>query len=113
MLLNEHTKNGAKVYVNKDVFTIKYESDGNGNVAKVVLKDGFELPADLVIVGAGSIPNTQLAKDAGLDMDKNGGVKTNPFMQTSDNDIFAAGDIASFPLWTSGTSARIEHWVTS
>ena len=103
MLLNEHTKNGAKVLVKQDVFTLKYESDGNGNVSKVVMKDGTEHPADLVIVGAGSIPNTQIAIDAGLDMDKNGGVKTNPFMQTSDNDIFAAGDIASFPLWTSGS----------
>ena len=79
MLLHEHEKNGAKVHVNANVFKLKYEGDEEGKVKKVVLEGGEEIAADLVIVGAGIIPNTELAKDAGLDTD-NGGVKTNPFL---------------------------------
>jgi NADPH-dependent 2,4-dienoyl-CoA reductase/sulfur reductase-like enzyme len=43
----------------------------------------------------------------------NRGIKVNPFLQTSDSNIFAAGDIASFPSWTSGKNARIEHWIVA
>lgn len=91
------------MYNNRDVSKISYKAGKNGSVSSVVLDNGYELPADLVVIGAGATPNTQLAEDAGLEMDsKNKGVKTNPFLQTSDNDIFAAGDIASFPSWSSG-----------
>jgi NADPH-dependent 2,4-dienoyl-CoA reductase/sulfur reductase-like enzyme len=47
-------------------------------------------------------------------MDKKvGGIKTNPFMQTSEQDIFAVGDIASFPSWYVGENIRSEHWNTA
>lgn len=46
-------------------------------------------------------------------MDKNGGIRVSPFMQSSDEHIFVAGDIASFPLWHTGDQARIEHWITA
>lgn len=101
MILEEHQKNGAKVK-SEEMGTLKFEGDSNGAVSKVVLKDSYELPADMVIVCAGSIPDNQLAKDAGLQIDNNGFIKTNPFMQTSDSDIFAAGDNASFPLFLNG-----------
>jgi len=113
MLLTEHERNGAKVYINRDVMNIKYSGDKDGNVTSVVLENGYELKADLVVVGAGIELNTELAKSAGLDMDPNGGVHTNPFMQTSDSNVFAAGDIASFPSWHTGSNIRIEHWITA
>mmetsp|Transcript_14883 Transcript_14883/g.25352 ORF Transcript_14883/g.25352 Transcript_14883/m.25352 type:complete len:264 (+) Transcript_14883:1244-2035(+) len=112
-ILNQHEKNGAKVYIGVNLFNLKYEGDSQGRVTKVVLENGYEIPADLVVVGAGNIPNIQLAKDAGLEMDRNGGVKTNPFLQSSDPNIFAAGDIASFPSWYSGDNLRIEHWIVA
>jgi NADPH-dependent 2,4-dienoyl-CoA reductase/sulfur reductase-like enzyme len=80
MLLTEHERNGAKVYNNRDVTKIKYTGDNNGNVKSVVLDNGYEIKADLVIIGAGIILNTELAKNAGLKIDANGGVSTNPFM---------------------------------
>mmetsp|Transcript_18743 Transcript_18743/g.28771 ORF Transcript_18743/g.28771 Transcript_18743/m.28771 type:complete len:493 (-) Transcript_18743:166-1644(-) len=110
MFLHEHDKNGAKVYVNHDLTKIKY--DGEGKVNKVVLESGYEIPADLVIVGAGIAPNVELAESAGLTMEARG-VKTNPFLQTSDPNIFAAGDIASFPNWHTGSTTRIEHWIAA
>lgn len=98
-ILLEHEKNGAKVYTGKDVTKLRYLGDKKGNVNKVVLENGYEIEADLVIVGAGTIPNNELAIKAGLEIDVNGGIKVDPFMKTSDNNIFAAGDIASFPSW--------------
>lgn len=114
MLLTEHEKNGAKVYIGVNIPKLRYESDKDGKaVRKVVFENGYEIPADMVIVGAGMEPNTELAVKAGLEMDANGGVKTNPFLQTSDPDVFAAGDIASVPHWFTGTSLRTEHWINA
>lgn len=101
MFLHEHEKNGVKVFLNRNIFHLKYNGDKNGNVKSVVLDNGYEVEGDLVVVGAGIIPNTELAKDGGLEL-KMGGIRTNPFMQTSDSDIFAAGDVATFPCWYTG-----------
>ncbi len=63
---------------------------GNGKVAKVLCSDGSEFAADLVIVGVGILPNTELAEAAGLKIDN--GIVVNDRAQTSDPDIYAAGD---------------------
>ena len=63
---------------------------GNGRVAKVLCSDGSEFAADLVIIGVGILPNTELAEAAGLEVDN--GIVVNDRAQTSDPDIFAAGD---------------------
>ena len=63
---------------------------GNGRVAKVLCSDGSEFAADLVIIGVGILPNTELAEAAGLQVDN--GIVVNDRAQTSDPDIFAAGD---------------------
>lgn len=112
--MHEHYMNGAKVYIKANLNNIKFVGDKDGNVKKVILDGGYEIPADLVVVGAGAIPDTQLAREAGLDVElENMGVKVNPFMQTSDPYIFAAGDIASFPNWFSGSNLRLDHWNTT
>jgi NADPH-dependent 2,4-dienoyl-CoA reductase/sulfur reductase-like enzyme/rhodanese-related sulfurtransferase len=51
-----------------------------------------EIPADLVLIAVGVRPNVDLARHAGLEIGSTGGIKVNEFMQTSDDDIFAAGD---------------------
>ncbi len=60
----------------------------------VQLKDGKTLPCDMVLFSAGIRPKLQLAKDAGLAMNR--GVLANEYMQTSDADIYVAGDVAEF-----------------
>ena len=78
--------------------------------AAVLLEDGTELPADLVVIGVGVIPDTRLAEEAGLDVD--GGVLVDDRLRTSDPRIFAAGDIARWQD-ASGERRRIEHWVVA
>ena len=61
-------------------------------------------------MGDGNKINDWMAKDAGLQVDeKLGGIKTNPFMQTSHSDIFAAGEIASFPDWYVGKNISSKY----
>ncbi len=76
----------------------------DGRVAAVMLKDGTSIPADLVIVGIGVLPNDDLARDAGLAVEN--GISVDGQGRSSDPDIFAAGDCASFP-WQ-GTRTRLE-----
>ncbi len=61
----------------------------------VTLADDSIIPADTIIAGIGAAPEIALAKDAGLVIDN--GIAVNEHMQTSDPDIFAAGDCCSFP----------------
>jgi NADPH-dependent 2,4-dienoyl-CoA reductase/sulfur reductase-like enzyme len=67
---------------------------GNGRVSGVRLKSGREIKADVVIMGIGAAPSTDLAKKAGLEIGPGGGVQVNRYMQTSDEDIYACGDCA-------------------
>lgn len=67
--------------------------EGGDTVETVVLADGSRLPADIVIVGIGLIPNTELAEAAGLDVDN--GILVDLHCRTSDPDIYAAGDCSN------------------
>lgn len=69
-------------------------TDHDGRVNGAKLANGETVEADLVLVGIGGKPNIQLAKQAGLDCDN--GISVNPVCQTSDPDIYAAGDCTSF-----------------
>ena len=70
-----------------------------GRVTAARLTDGREIPADFVIVGVGILPDTRLAEAAGLVIDN--GIRTDAHGRTSDPQIWAAGDCASFP-WQGG-----------
>ena len=62
-----------------------------GNVTKVVTSDK-DIPSDLVLIATGVRPNTTLARDAGLEIGKTGGIVVNEYLQSSDPDIYAGGD---------------------
>jgi 3-phenylpropionate/trans-cinnamate dioxygenase ferredoxin reductase component len=72
----------------------------------VHLNDGREIKADTIIAGIGASPETKLAADAGLTIEN--GIACNAEMQTSDPDIYAAGDCASFIL--GDRRLRLEAW---
>jgi NADPH-dependent 2,4-dienoyl-CoA reductase/sulfur reductase-like enzyme len=90
-----------------DLVAVTGDSDG-GRVSAVRTTSGAELPADLVMVGIGAVPNTQLAAAAGLDVDN--GILTDDAMRTSDPDIYAAGDVANSFNPLLGRRVRVEHW---
>jgi 3-phenylpropionate/trans-cinnamate dioxygenase ferredoxin reductase component len=103
-VLEEH---GVEIHGGEDVERF----EGEGRVAAVVTKSGLKLPADAVIVGAGVSPDVMLASKAGLTIGERGGVCTTSHLQTSDADIFAAGDIAEYEsVVHGGDRIRIEHW---
>lgn len=82
--------------------------DSAGSAAGVLTDSGDELPADVVILAVGAAPDTQLASDAGLDVDN--GVLTDASLRTSAPHIFAAGDIANALHPLTGQRYRNEHW---
>lgn len=67
--------------------------EGEGRVQRVVT-DASEIEADLVILAPGVVPNSGLAKEAGLHVHERGGVLVDEHMRTSDPDVFAGGDCA-------------------
>ncbi len=71
------------------------EITGDDKVTGVRLKDGEELPADVVIIGIGAQANIDLAQQCGLAADPRGGIKVDKYMRTEDPDILAAGDCAT------------------
>lgn len=98
-------KNGLKLALNAMVSSF----EGTDKVEKVTLSDGTSLPADIVIVGAGIQPNTEFASKS-LKVERDGGIVVNENLQTSENDIFAAGDIVWYPYKYVGHPVRIEHY---
>ena len=83
-------KQGVRVITSDAVRSIA----GNSKVDYVELQSGERVKADIVVVGIGAAPNTELAHKAGLAIGEKGGIKVDEYMRTSDPDIFAAGDCA-------------------
>jgi 3-phenylpropionate/trans-cinnamate dioxygenase ferredoxin reductase component len=103
-----HREHGVDLFTGTTV----REFRGNGGRVTAVLTDGHAgLPADVVVVGVGAIPNTDLAAAAGLEVDT--GVVTDHALRTSAPDVYAAGDVASafHPLY--GRRVRVEHWANA
>ena len=84
--------------------------EGNGTVERVELDNGQMLDVDLVVMGVGIRLNTELARDAGLEMGEKDAVVVDECLRTSDPNIYAAGDIAACPDPTSSKRLRVEHW---
>jgi 3-phenylpropionate/trans-cinnamate dioxygenase ferredoxin reductase component len=79
------------------------------NAHSVKLKDGREILADTIIAGIGASPEVRLAQEAGLNIEN--GIACNAQMQTSDPDIYAAGDCCSFVHeQMGGRRIRLEAW---
>jgi 3-phenylpropionate/trans-cinnamate dioxygenase ferredoxin reductase subunit len=83
----------------------------DGRVTHVVTQNGKRLEADCVVIGAGVMPDTMLARAAGLNLDEErGGVLCDAQLRTSAPGVWAAGDVASYQSRPNGRRIRIEHW---
>ena len=79
-------------------------------MAKVVTRNGLELEAQAVVIGAGVAPDVQLAKRAGLEIGESGGVRCSSRLESSAKGVWAAGDICEYDSVMHGEYVRIEHW---
>lgn len=96
-----HQSRGVHVQTGAAVTAFK----GSGRVEGVLCGDD-EIPADIVIVGIGVIPNVELARDAGIDCDN--GILVDDHCRTSAGDVFAAGDCTNHPNPLLGRRLRLE-----
>lgn len=103
-LVHQHLKaKNVKLYL-KDAVEA-FESDGNSIGVK--LSSGKILKTDMVIMGIGVRPESGLAVAAGLKLGRTGGILVNEYLQTSDPDIYAAGDAIEVKDFISGNEALI------
>jgi NADPH-dependent 2,4-dienoyl-CoA reductase/sulfur reductase-like enzyme len=98
----------VEYYRDKGVEVLAGEMVGAASGTSVTLGDGRVLEADCVVAGLGVIPETALAEAAGLEV--NDGIVVDEYGRASGrDDVFAAGDVARFPVTALGTSMRVEH----
>ncbi|MGI6479674.1 MAG: FAD-dependent oxidoreductase [Salinivirgaceae bacterium] len=93
-LVERYVKTKANVILQNGVSAFLGE---NGKLKAVKLNDGTELPCDLAVLAIGVMPNSKLARDAGLSVSQTGGIVVDEYMQTSDPDIYAIGDCVEIP----------------
>jgi 3-phenylpropionate/trans-cinnamate dioxygenase ferredoxin reductase subunit len=102
----EHRSRGIDIQCNARVVRL----EGQTSVERVVCADGSSHAADLVIVGVGVVPGTELASEAGLACDN--GIIVDEFCRagngTGDGTIFAAGDCTNHPSPRYGLRVRLE-----
>jgi len=106
MMKREHEKAGVNVETSALLKKVNANADGSGK--SVSLSNGKEVEADLVVLGTGARPATEFSKDSGRELETDGDVTVDPFLQTNDKHIFAAGDIASYSYWSTGSSTRTD-----
>jgi NADPH-dependent 2,4-dienoyl-CoA reductase/sulfur reductase-like enzyme len=95
-------------YREKGVEVLSGETVSTASDTSVTLGDGRVLEADAVVAGLGVIPDTELAEAAGLEVDD--GIVVDEYGRaTGRDDVFAAGDVARFPVPALGISMRVEH----
>lgn len=107
LLREQHEAHGVEIRTE----TMPVAFAGEVSLAGVELADGTEIPADLALVAVGADPRVDLAIGAGLAIDN--GITVDSAFRSSDERIFAAGDVASVWHEAFGRSVRTEHWLTS
>lgn len=100
-----HAKHGVTIRCGLAIDRLESES-GSQKVSKAVCSDGTSIPADLVIIGVGVTPATQLAESAGLEC--NNGIIVDESCRTTAKDIWAIGDCTNHPNHLYGARLRLE-----
>lgn len=90
--------------------TISEGLEGETSVQRAILNNGEKLDIDFVVMGVGIKLNTDLATEAGLEAADDGSLIVNSQLQTSQPDIYAAGDIVTWPDPHGEDMLHVEHW---
>ena len=103
-LLHENlTNNGVNLILNDGVKEFKHQD----NQTEVILNSGKIVTTDMVILSIGIRPNSQLAKESGLMINQRGGIVVNEYLQTSDPDIYAVGDVIEIDNFITKTKTMV------
>jgi 3-phenylpropionate/trans-cinnamate dioxygenase ferredoxin reductase subunit len=102
-LVEYYQKRGVEVLPNSTVLAVEHD----GARLAVLLAGGRRLVVDGVVAGLGIVPNVELARIAGLEVED--GIAVDGCLRTSDASIFAAGDVANFYSPQLGRRLRVEH----
>jgi NADPH-dependent 2,4-dienoyl-CoA reductase/sulfur reductase-like enzyme len=81
---------------------------GDGTVSSVVLANGQTIPCELAVAGIGVQPAIEMLANSGLDIGD--GIMVNEYLETSQPDVLAAGDVANYQDVLFGKRRRVEHW---
>lgn len=103
-LLENHVKSKA-ANVLTDIGVAEFVGK-DGRLTAVKLANGTEIPCQLAVLAIGVEPNTRLAREAGIRIGATGGIDVNPFMQTSDPNIYAVGDCVEISNRITGARTR-------
>jgi len=99
LVAKEMERNGVNLYLGVAATNISENS--------VQLNNGVDIPAELIILAIGVRPDTKLAKEAGLTIGSRGGITVDEFNRTSNNDIYAVGDVAEKTDAIDGSSTLV------
>jgi 3-phenylpropionate/trans-cinnamate dioxygenase ferredoxin reductase subunit len=102
-----HTDHGVRMLMGTGVEAI----EGATSAERVRTSDGREIDCDVVVVGVGVLPRTDLAGQAGLAVED--GIVVDEHLRTDAPGVFAAGDVASAMHPFYGERIRVEHWANA
>lgn len=109
-----HEEKGVRFVLDAEVSELRGDEDGR--LTEVELTSGQTLAADLVVSGLGVVPCTDFLRDSDVRLDRRGYVPVDQFMRTNCKDVYATGDIASFPMGGGGGDGldsalvNVGHW---
>lgn len=104
MLETEIAEKGIALHLGDGIASLTAQ---DGTAKSVTLNSGTTIETDMVILGIGVRPNTNLAEDAGLSLGNTRGIKVNEFSQTDDPDIYAVGDACEYTFGPTGQQMRV------
>jgi len=99
---SEHRQHGVNLMLSTGLAGFS----GNADLEQVDLTDGTSVAADFVLIGIGVVPNVELARDAGLEVDN--GIRVDDRCRTSDDSVYAVGDCTNHPNELLGQRLRLE-----